>query len=165
MVSDVVAESLPGADVDAMQLCFSLIRAADRMQQDFEVNVQRPQGMTWAGFRTLFALGTLGPLRPGELAHLNSVSQASISSVLKTLTRNGLVGSEPSADDARSITVSLTPYGRERFEELFRLNNARESQWASVLTAAERRTLLGLLIKLRDVTVTPPAKRAAAAAE
>lgn len=155
LVSDVVRRTLPGADVEAMLLCFSLIRAADRVQQDFEVNVQRPQGMTWAGFRTLFALGTLGPLIPLELARLNSVSQASISSVLKTLTRSKLVKTKPSVDDARSVTISLTRLGERRFEELFRLNNARESQWSNVLSSGERAILIGLLTKLRDFQVPP----------
>lgn len=151
IVTEVVAASLVGADVDAMNLCFSIIRAADRMQQDFEVNVQRPHGMTWAGFRTMFALGTLGPLRPLELARLNSVSQASISSVIKTLTRAEFVSTSPSPDDARSVTVSLTDVGRERFEQMFSLNNARERLWASALTQREQSTLIQLLTKLRDL--------------
>lgn len=166
-VADAVKRTAKGADVEATLLCFNLIRAADRMQQDFEVNVQRPQGMTWAGFRTLFALGTLGPLRPLELARLNSVSQPSISSVIKTLQRKQLITTEASADDARSITVSLTPLGTERFQELFQLNNAREAQWAQVLTPSERATAIKLLTKLRDfdtpraapVETPPPSRR------
>ncbi len=155
IIADALAERLPWADVDAVLLTFSLIRAADRIQQDFEINVQRPAGMTWAAFRTMFALATLGPLRPLELARLNSVSQASISSVLKTLTAKGYVSSKPSTQDARSITVSLTEAGAHRFEELFRLNNARETQWAEMLDESERRTLMALLFTVRDFPPPP----------
>lgn len=155
IIAGALADRLPWADIEAMELTFSLIRAADRIQQDFEVNVQRPAGMTWAAFRTMFALATLGSLRPLELARLNSVSQPSISSGLKTLTAKGYVSSEPSPEDARSITVSLTEAGRQRFEELFRANNARESQWAEMLDAAERRVLMSLLMKVRDFPAPP----------
>jgi DNA-binding MarR family transcriptional regulator len=163
-VNEAVSQKLPGADVEAMALCFGIIRAADRMQQDFEVNVQRPQGMTWAGFRTMFALGTFGPMRPLELARLNSVSQASISSVINTLRRAGVVVTEPSTDDARSVIVSLTAAGRERFETLFWYNNARERQWASALSAKERGTLIRLLTKVRDFDLPPVDRPGAEAA-
>ena len=44
--AEAVSAFSPNADIDAMLMCFNLIRAADRVQQDFEVNVQRPAGLT-----------------------------------------------------------------------------------------------------------------------
>jgi len=140
---------MPDADVDATEVCFDVMRAADRMQQDFEVSVHRPAGMTWAAFRNLFALLTLGPQTPYRLAQLHSVSQASTSSIIKTLSKHGLITRQPSPRDGRSVTISLTEEGRELCLELYRRNNARETAWAEALTPQEQATLVELLRKLR----------------
>jgi DNA-binding MarR family transcriptional regulator len=147
--AEAVSAFAPGADIEAMLVYFNLIRAADRVQQDFEVSVQRPGGLTWAAFRALFALRTLGPATPLQLSLLGSVSQASISSLLKTLSTNGLIRREPSPSDGRSIIVHLTAEGRAVVDELFRRNNIREAQWATALTPAEQRILILLMHKIR----------------
>jgi DNA-binding MarR family transcriptional regulator len=151
--AEAVSSFAPGADIEAMLVYFNLIRAADRVQQDFEVSVQRPAGLTWAAFRALFALRTLGPATPLQLSQLNSVSQASISSVLKTLSTNGLICREPSPSDGRSVIVHLTAEGRAVVDELFRRNNMREAQWARALTPAEKGILILLMQKIRAYPV------------
>lgn len=142
-------ESVPGADVVATAVCFDIIRAADRLQQDFEVSVHRPAGLSWAAFRNMFALFTLGPLPPAELARIHSVSQASTSSIVKTLLKHGYVTRKPSASDGRSVIITLTAKGRRICLELFERNNAREVLWAGALTAAEQAMLIQLLNKVR----------------
>ncbi|MEU6804774.1 MarR family winged helix-turn-helix transcriptional regulator [Streptomyces neyagawaensis] len=139
----------PDADIDAMLMIFGLVRAAERLQQDFEVSVQRPAGLTWAGFRALFAVKTVGELTPLQLARLTNVSQASVSAVLNTLERKGLIQRSRSDKDGRSVTIQLTDYGHDVVGELFARNNAREAEWARALTARERGTLIRLLQKIR----------------
>jgi DNA-binding MarR family transcriptional regulator len=154
--SDAVRALVPDADVDAMIACFTVIRAAERLQQDFEVSVHRPAGLTWAAFRNLFALLTLGPQTPLQLSRLQSVSQASTSSIVKTLLKYGLVTRENSAHDGRSVTISLTPLGTKTCLELFRRNNQREIAWIKALREDERVNLVALLNKIRDHHVPPP---------
>ncbi|WP_327311999.1 MarR family winged helix-turn-helix transcriptional regulator [Streptomyces sp. NBC_01235] len=86
---------------------------------------------------------------PLQLARLTSVSQASVSTVLNTLERKGLVRRSRSDKDGRSVTIELTDYGHEVVGELFARNNAREAEWARALTARERGTLIRLLRKIR----------------
>jgi len=136
------------SDVEAMLVSFTLVRAANRIQQDLETSVHRPAGITWAAFRVLFAVSVVGPITPAHLAHLSSVSAASISSVLNTLERNKLVKRVPSPEDGRSVVVMLTASGRRAVEELLVRNNAREVAWVEALTASERKTLTKLLHKL-----------------
>ena len=138
----------PELDLDAMLVTFNLIRAANRVQQDLETSVHRPAGLTWAAYRVLFAILAVGAIPPAQLARLSSVSAASISSVLNTLERNGLVARRRSESDGRSVLVELTEGGRETVRSLTDLNNAREVEWAKALTARERATLVGLLRKL-----------------
>lgn len=136
------------SDVDAMLVSFTLVRAANRIQQDLEVNVHRPAGITWAAFRVLFAVSAVGPITPAQLAHLSSVSAASISSVLNTLERNGLVKRRPSPEDGRSVVVTLTAAGQRLVDEMLVRNNAREVAWMDALSHGERQTLTKLLRKL-----------------
>jgi DNA-binding MarR family transcriptional regulator len=143
-------------DIDAMLATFNLIRAANRVQQDLDTSVHRPAGLTWAAFRVLFAILSVRAIAPTQIARLSSVSPASISSVLNTLERNGLIRRRRSDSDARSVVVELTDLGRETVTTLCRRNNAREIEWARALTPRERRTLAGLLHKLLEHRPDPP---------
>lgn len=133
---------------ESMLVSFSVVRTANRLQQDFETNVHRPAGLTWAAYRVLYSVAAMGPTTPAQLAQLSNVSAASISSVLNTLERNALVTREPSSEDGRSVVVHLTDAGRAAVNELAVRQNAREAAWMEVLTASEKRALVRLLHKL-----------------
>jgi DNA-binding MarR family transcriptional regulator len=150
-----VSEYAPDADLDALMTCFNLIRAADRLNQDLEINIHRPAGLTWAAFRLLFAARSAGPLTPLALSRLINVTQGTVSSGLNNLERHGLLRREPSPEDGRSVTVHLTEAGTRVLAEMFARNNAREIQWAAALTPSERRTLVELLRKFRSYEPPP----------
>ena len=118
--------------------------------QDLEANVHRPRGLSWAGFRLLFALWVAGPLEPRGLARLSAVSRASISSVLNTLQRDGLVERRRVSADRRVVTVVLTDRGRGVVADAFREHNRREQAWLEGLTPADRERLTALLRRLLD---------------
>jgi len=155
LVAQAVSELDPAADLSAMALGFNLFRVANRIQQDLETGVHRPSGITWAAFRILFTIRYANQITPLELARLSHVSQASISSVLKTLERYGLVARNRSPSDGRVTIVTLTTAGEAAVAELFRRNNARERDWAAALSVAERETLTALLRKI--LAFHPPA--------
>ena len=140
-----VAELEPDTDLDAMLVVFNTIRLANRITADVESEVHRPRGLTWAGFRLLFTLWISGPLEPRDLARLSAVTRASISSVLNTLERDGLVERRRESTDRRVVTVVLTTTGRRAVSGAFREHNARESAWLAPLSRAERNTLGDLL--------------------
>ena len=144
-----VREVVPDADLAALGLVFTLVRAADRITYDLEA-VHRPMGWTWPGFRVLFWIWLLGPLEPRRIAALVSASRASISSALNTLERDGFVVRNRSSSDRRLVTVELTPRGSERIAEAFRAHNAREREWVAGLSDEERAQLTSLLGRLLD---------------
>jgi phenylacetic acid degradation protein PaaD len=148
LVAEAVAEIDPAADLSAMAVGFNLFRVANRIQQDLETGVHRPSGITWAAFRILFTVRYAKQITPLELARLSHVSQASISSVLNTLERYGLVARSRSPSDGRVTIVTLTAAGEAAVGELFRRNNARERAWTAALSVAERDTLTALLRKI-----------------
>ncbi len=142
------AELAPGTDHEAMDVVLSVLRLSNRLVGDLEAHVHRPMGWSWAGFRILFTLWVAGPLEPRALAHLSAVTRASISSVLNTLERDGLVERRRESSDRRMVTVVLTALGRRKTADAFRRQNAREREWVSVLEPEERRELARLLDRL-----------------
>ncbi len=143
-----VTELAPDTDLDVMVVVFNAIRLANRITADVESEVHRPRGLTWAGFRLLFTLWISGPLEPRELARLSAVTRASISSVLNTLERDGLVERRRESSDRRVVTVLLTTTGRRAVAGAFRDHNAREAAWLASLSRTELRTLGDLLHRI-----------------
>lgn len=152
------AEIDPGIDPDLMAFGLTIMRAGNRLQQDMENEVHRPTGSTWAAFRVMFTIRSMGPLSPKRLARLSNTSAASISSVLNTLERHGLIERIPDPADARSVSVTLTPAGLTRVDELFRLNNARTAEWAASFSPEERQIVIALLHRLLDFSPASSSK-------
>ena len=70
--------------------------------------------MTHAGWQVLLALADTGAMTQREVAERCYVTPATVTGVVDTLERDGLVTRERGADDRRVVRVSLTPQGRER---------------------------------------------------
>ena len=131
---------------------FDLFRVANRLMYDFEANVHRPLGMSWAGFRVLFCTWIEKEVEPRELARLCAVSRGTVSSVLNTLERDGLIRRRRQSADRRLVTVVITEKGRRRVKEAFQLQHAREHQWLGDL---DRQTITGLVALLRHLLELP----------
>ncbi|HEX6312564.1 MAG TPA: MarR family transcriptional regulator [Acidimicrobiia bacterium] len=148
LVLERIAELEPDADRDAIAVVFNLMRLANVVSADVESAVHRPRGLSWAGFRILFALWAAGSLEPRVLARLAGVTRASISSVLNTLERDGLVERKRESADRRMVAVVLTPRGRDAVATAFKGHHERERAWLAPLSRAETRTLSQLLHRL-----------------
>ncbi|SDQ67704.1 MarR family winged helix-turn-helix transcriptional regulator [Arthrobacter crystallopoietes] len=135
-------------DFTAMSMCFNLIRVTNRIVKDLEVSVHRPSGISFAGYQLLFSLKAVGRVHPNALARLAGVSTASMSSLLNTLEKYGLITREPDPTDGRKAIVALTDEGESVVAELCMNNNQREQAWAAGLTSAEASILTELLKKL-----------------
>lgn len=140
---------VPEADVTALGVIFTLVRAAERATYELEA-VQRPMGWTWPGFRVLFWIWLLGPLEPRAIARFASSSRASVSSALNTLERDGFVVRSRGSSDRRLVTVELTEKGSERMAAAFEATNRREQELVSVFSPDERHTLTELLVRLLE---------------
>jgi MarR family 2-MHQ and catechol resistance regulon transcriptional repressor len=79
------------------------------------------------------------------LAEKNLCTQNSISTVVDTMERNGLVQRDRSAADRRVVTVSLTPKGEGLFATLWPDHVARIVAAMSTLSDAEQTELNRLL--------------------
>jgi DNA-binding MarR family transcriptional regulator len=131
-----------------MAMVLLLHRVASTVVYDLESTVHRPAGWSWSAFRLLFALWVFGPQESSRAAGLTGMSRAAVSSLAKTLNTAGLVARAPDPRDRRSVVLSLTATGTDRFETTFRQHNRRESEWAGLLSADELEALNSILAKL-----------------
>ncbi|ASR35888.1 MarR family transcriptional regulator [Prauserella marina] len=132
----------------ATELLLTLNRTSNIVTYDLEASVHRPRGRSWSGFRLLFVVWLAGPLEPRKAAELTGMSRAAVSNLSKTLIADGLLARTQGEHDGRSVLLSLTERGEREMVELFKAQNDREYEWASVLTEAEQRILVMLLDKL-----------------
>jgi len=89
-----------------------------------------------------------GPLTQCQLAFQTAQHPAGISRLLDALEREGLVKRERDREDRRKLRVQLTARALARLEEIDPHVNEAANQVLAPLSAAEQRTLRGLLRKL-----------------
>lgn len=130
---------------------FDLMRVANRLMYDFEANIHRPLGMSWAGFRVLFCTWIEEGVEPRELARLCAVSRGTVSSVLNTLERDGLLKRRRKSADRRVVTVEITETGRRQVRRAFELQHQREHQWLGDLDRQTIESLVGILRHLLEI--------------
>ncbi|MFC9557847.1 MarR family winged helix-turn-helix transcriptional regulator [Rhodococcus sp. NPDC056960] len=152
-VSKALQERLLAAGVisaDAVartELVFNLVRFYNRVGQDSE-RVQRRLGWTWAGFRIMNLLWVAGPLEARQLGRLSGSSRAAMSSVLRTLERDGLVVRDRSSTDRRQVIVRLTDEGRDQLGAGLRAQAECDRAWLGILSPDEQGVLGQILEKL-----------------
>ncbi len=96
------------------------------------------------------------PRTPAELADLAHVTRATMTGLVDTLERDGLVKREPDPDDRRMMSVTLTPKGQALLEAILPPHFKRMAALMQPLTEAERKTLVDLLKKIRSQAAGMP---------
>lgn len=104
------------------------------------------------------ALGALdghdGPLSPGEVADRLLLTPGSITSLLDTLERRGLVDRAHDPDDRRRVLVQITDAGREMVDQFIPEAVALQAAAMSGLSEADRKRLIRILATVRETTST-----------
>lgn len=91
-----------------------------------------------------------GPRTPAELADAAGVTRATMTGLIDTLERDGYVKREPDPVDRRQMSVLLTPSGEKFLMEFMPGHFKAINAIISTLTEAERKTLVGLLVKIQQ---------------
>lgn len=92
-------------------------------------------------------------IRPGQLARRLRLAPNSVTTLANGLQSRHLITRSSSPDDARFVTLDLTPEGRQAVEG-WQVTNATIVEAALGTLAADRqRTLLEALSALRDLTL------------
>jgi DNA-binding MarR family transcriptional regulator len=135
-------------DVEAISLVLLLSRLSSQVLNELDTRVHRPRGWSWSGFRIMLAVLVMGPLEPRQVAPLAGVSRASISAVLNTLERDGLVERRRDSADRRVVTIVLTERGQDQVLTTYAEQHLVEREWARTLSRDEIQQFTGLLRKM-----------------
>ena len=96
-----------------------------------------------------------GPRTPAELADAAGVTRATMTGLIDTLERDGLVKREPDPDDRRMMSVLLTPKGEKFLNEFLPGHFKLISELMAPLSESERKTLVKLLVKIQGHAIAP----------
>jgi DNA-binding MarR family transcriptional regulator len=102
-----------------------------------------------------YVLAILSQHEPASLSHshlaeLMGVTKGNITGLVDGLQHDGYVQRDNSREDRRVMSISLTTAGRKLIGKALHGHLKNVATLMSVLTATERKTLVGLLSKLRS---------------
>ena len=123
-----VASKLDGLELDfeAMAVTSNLFRAANAVRNHLERTVLAKSDLTWTAFVVLWVVWIWEPIQTRGIAAEGGFSKATLSGVLTTLEKRGLLIRRKSEDDGRLVLVSLTISGRRLMKRLFPKFNEEE---------------------------------------
>ncbi len=138
-----VQTRLGGADVDVVALAAvsNIFRVANKARYHFERTVLGPIELSFTAFTTLWVLWIWGEQEARNLAVEAGITKGTLTGVVTTLARRGLVVRKPHLTDKRLVLIEATPDGAILMAELFPLFNAEEAAITERLSNAEKQAL------------------------
>jgi DNA-binding MarR family transcriptional regulator len=148
------AREFPDLDPSATEVFLHLLRTGDEAFRVVEAHLARHE-ITQGRFGVLMALwgncqreGKAVPLSPAEIADRTGVTRATITGLIDTLERSGLVTRTPHSDDRRMTCVVITARGEKLLQKILP-EHFRQMAWLMApLDEGERKTFMGLLMKV-----------------
>jgi len=130
---------VPGADPEAIDTCLCLWRFSEEMSASFEAFYAAHRLSSARGHVLAQLLEAEQGLTPAQLAERAGTTPSSMTGVLRSLEREGLVRRRVMSDDRRSQRVLLTPAGRRAMVSGSRRLWERARALTTRLRDAERR--------------------------
>ncbi|MFP2933711.1 MarR family winged helix-turn-helix transcriptional regulator [Pyxidicoccus sp. 3LG] len=148
-----LAQRFPQLDASAIETVIKLMKMSHDLSGAYDAHLAR-HGLSMGRFIVLVRLfsasesGEAPGLTPAELAESSGVSRATMTGLLDTLEKDGLISREDHPEDRRMYTVHLTPKARRLLEGMLPDHYRRISALMAPLSEAERTTLRELLAKV-----------------
>jgi MarR family transcriptional regulator, organic hydroperoxide resistance regulator len=128
-------------DLDALVLVSNLHRAVAAIRREFEKTVLAEVRLSWTAFTVMWVLWVWGETETRELAHEANVTKGTLTGVLDTLEKRGLVERRRRARDRRLVAVKLTDPGEILIADVFPRFNREEQRVADLLTDEQREAM------------------------
>lgn len=147
------AKQYPKLDPSACEAFLHLLRTSDEVFTCTERNLT-DHGISHGRFGVMMQLWGASHhpsqqgLTPAELADRTGVTRATMTGLVDTLERDGLVRRDADAEDRRMMRVFLTPAAHAVLQELLPRHFSRMAAVMEPLDERERRTLVTLLNKV-----------------
>jgi DNA-binding MarR family transcriptional regulator len=148
-VSRDFAKTYPDASASATECAMNLARTGELVLGRVALTLH-PLRVSPAGGLVLGILKDAGqPCPPNYISERLIVSRATVTGVLDTLAKRGLVRREPHPTDRRMVLVHLTQAGSRMADTVRRTVHRAEAEWMGTLSEHERVQLTELLGKLQ----------------
>ena len=142
--------SKKATDKTPLGTLFSILMSYEVLARYLEVRLRR-HDISLIRFNimsTLFKNG--GEMTPSEIAESVFREKNSITAVINTLEREGVVRREPSPDDGRSIKVIITDKGWQEANRLNPIAQELSREALSCLDKEQLESLVGIMRTLRE---------------
>jgi len=142
----------PDLDPSACEAYLNLLRAGDEAYRRSEAFFTE-HNMTPGRFTVMMLLydkmeGHPIPRTPAEIAEMAGVTRATITGLVDTLVRDGLVTRAHDSGDRRMMLIHLTPKGHDLLKDILPRHFKQMAAQMAPLDEHERRALVRLLNKL-----------------
>jgi DNA-binding MarR family transcriptional regulator len=150
-VSEDYAREHPDADPSATEVVINALTVGTLLAEKMD-GVLRPFGLTVGSFTLLtIVAGDPDPITPTEIARRSptKVKTATVTGLLDTCERKGLLRRAPHPDDKRRVLVHLEPAGRSLLADATSAVVTAEQRWVGPLSDQRRAQMLRALGELR----------------
>lgn len=137
-------------DFQAMAVTSNLFRAASAMRSRFERTVLAEVGLSWTAFVVLWVTWIWDSAETREIAAESNISKATLTGVLSTLEKMGLVQRSRSQTDGRLVDVRVLQKGRDLMEDLFPRFNQQETLVSTPLSGDEKLEIAQMLRRITE---------------
>jgi len=137
-------------DFQAMAVTSNLFRAASAMRSRFERTVLADVGLSWTAFVVLWVTWIWDSAETREIATESNISKATLTGVLNTLEKMGLVQRSRSKTDGRLVEVKVLQKGRDLMEDLFPRFNQQETLVSTPLSGDEKLEIAQMLRRITE---------------
>jgi DNA-binding MarR family transcriptional regulator len=154
-----LAKHVPDLAPLASEAYMHLIRTGDELYKVANLFLTK-NGISQARFVVLILLSAptvsnfVVPTTPAELADMVSCTRATMTGLIDTLEKDGMVTRQQDPNDRRMMRVRITTSGRAFIDRLFPQHLRRVSTILGCLTESEQRLLVGFLQKIADHAAT-----------
>ncbi|MEI4802864.1 MarR family transcriptional regulator [Bacillus sp. FJAT-51639] len=137
-------------DAQAVLVATRLMAAGAKLGHATEIHFSR-FGLSTGRYRLLADLeDNEGEALPSQLAEHLGVTRATVTGLIDTLERDGLVSRRPSSKDGRQKSVILTERGAKKLREMAPEHFARLEAMVGLLSIEERSVFLDLLSRVTE---------------
>lgn len=155
-VHDAFERDFPYADRSAaevlLNLTFAGVIAVNRVEE-----VLAPNGLVLKGFNVLAVInGDPQSLTPTVIGERTLIAKTSVTSVLDSLEKLGLVRRRSHPTNRRSVLVEVTTKGRSTCDDILGRLHRRETEWMAAMPESRRQSLIRLLAEVKGLLNAEP---------
>ena len=127
---------------------YRLLKAHLALNAQASALLDKAAGITLGQWRVLAFIGAGDARTSRAVAAISGLDPAQISRSLKSLEAEGFILAERLPEDRRTLALSLTDQGREAFDTILPIMQARQQHLMDALSTEERKVILSALEKL-----------------